>query len=144
MEARPDTGLAADAQKAKLLVLFSALGLLAFLLDLAAGAWLWRYVGAYRADVPTFDRFLGEVRRSDLSALSDLALNTQAKWEACEQARGGISETVVHMSLSASFIGLVLFGLCFMLALWLHRGLASRPGGKADPLPPDPVDDFWR
>jgi hypothetical protein len=144
MAHEPEPGIAADAQKAKLLVLFSALGLLAFLLDLAAGVWLWRYTGEYRADVPTFDRFLGEVRRSDMSTLSDLALDTQAKWEACEQARTGIAQTVVHMSLSASFIGLTLFGLCFMLALWLHRGLAARPGGRADPLPPDPVDDIWR
>lgn len=144
MEAKPDSGLAADAQKAKLLVLFSALGLIMFVLHLAAGVWLWHYVRAYRVEIPTYDRFLSEVRQSDASALSDLALDTQAKWEACEQARSGIVETVVHMSLSASFIGLALFGLCFLLALWLHRALAARPGGKTDPIPPDPVDEIWR
>jgi hypothetical protein len=144
VDAKPESGLAADAQKAKLLVLFSALGLIMFILDTAAGLWLWHYVRAYRVEVPTYDRFLSEVRQSDASALSDLALKTQAKWETCEQARSGIAETVVHMSLSASFIGLALFGLCFLLALWLHRALAARPGGKADPIPPDPVDDIWR
>jgi hypothetical protein len=46
--------------------------------------------------------------------------------------------------MTASFIGLVLFALCFMLALLLHNSLSRRPGGQTGPLSPDNVDDTWK
>jgi hypothetical protein len=46
--------------------------------------------------------------------------------------------------MTASFIGLALFSLCFLLALLLHRSLSRLPGGHSEPLPPDNVDDTWK
>jgi hypothetical protein len=47
-----ETGYAADAQRAKLLALFCALGLAMFLIDLGAGIWLWHYMGQYKPILP--------------------------------------------------------------------------------------------
>lgn len=144
MTAIADPEAAADTQKAKLLALFSALGLIVFLLDLAAAVWLWRYTSEYRVDVPSFDRFIGQLRHSDPEQTADLATRLHENWATCEATRSGTQETVVHMAVAASFLGLVLFSLCLLLALWLTRRLAARPGGIAEPLPPDPVDDTWK
>lgn len=143
MQATVNEALAADAQKAKLLLLFCSLGLALFILDLASGVWLWNYVNEYRVTLPAYDRFLGELRAAGPEALVDLAMSAHAGWEACEQARGGIVETVVHITLIASFIGLVLFSVCALLAYLLHQDLVRRPGGQLEPLPPDNVDDTW-
>lgn len=67
-----------------------------------------------------------------------------AGWEAAEEARSGIQETVVHITIAASFVGLVLFTLCFLLATLLHQELARKPGGRPEPLPPDNVDNIWK
>jgi len=139
-----DSASAVDAQRAKLLALFCALGLVMFLLDLGAGVWLWHYMGQYKLTLPGFERLLGELRFAEGAALIDIALKTREGWAACEEARSGILETVVHIAMTASFIGLALFSLCFLLALLLHRSLSRRPGGKSDPLPPDNVDDTWK
>ena len=135
---------AVDAQRAKLLALFCALGLAMFLLDLGAGIWLWHYTGQYQLTLPGFDRLLGQLRSADASALIDIALRTREGWAACEEARGGTIETLVHIAMTASFIGLALFSVCLLLALLLHRSLASLPGGTSAPLPPDNVDDTWK
>ena len=135
---------AADSQKAKLLMMFCALGLAVFLLDLAAGAWLWKYTGDYRARPPAYDRILADVRSADPQGVADIALAMHAGWEAAEEARSDVQETVVHITLAASFVGLVLFSLCFLLALLLHQELVRRPGGRPQPLPPDNVDNIWK
>jgi len=135
---------AADSQKAKLLMMFCALGLAVFLLDLAAGAWLWKYTGDYRARPPAYDRILADVRSADPQGVADIALAMHAGWEAAEEARSGVQETVVHMTIAASFVGLVLFSLCFLLAALLHQELARKPGGRPEPMPPDNVDNIWK
>jgi hypothetical protein len=115
-----------------------------FLLDLGAGVWLWHYTGQYKVTLPGFDRLLGELRSADDAALVDIALKTREGWAACEEARGGTIETLVHIAMTASFIGLALFSVCFLIALLLHRSLARRPGGTSEPLAPDNVDETWR
>lgn len=135
---------AVDAQRAKLLALFCALGLLMFLFDLGAGIWLWHYMGQYKLALPGFERLLAELRAADAPALIDIALKTREGWAACEEARAGTIDTVVHIAMTASFLGLVLFFVCFVLALLLHRSLSSQPGGQVAPLPPDNVDETWR
>jgi hypothetical protein len=144
VEIAMDSQAAVDAQRAKLLALFCALGLAIFILELGAGVWLWHYVGQYKLTLPGFDSLLGELRSADGTALVDIALKTREGWAACEEARGGTLETVVHIAMTASFVGLALFSLCFLLALLLHRSLSRRPGGQSEPLPPDNVDDTWR
>ncbi len=133
-----------DSQKAKLLMMFCALGLTVFLLDAAAGAWLWKYDGESRSEPPTFDRVLADVRRADPQGVADIALAMHAGWEASEEARGGVQETIVHVTVAASFVGLVLFTLCFLLAFLLHQELVRKPGGHPEPLPPDNVDEIWK
>jgi hypothetical protein len=133
-----------DSQKAKLLMMFCALGLSVFLLDAVAGAWLWKYDGGSRVGPPTFDRVLADVRRSDPQGVADIALAMHAGWEASEEARSGVQETIVHITVAASFVGVVLFTLCFLLAFLLYRELVRKPGSRAEPMPPDNVDDTWR
>src|SRR4029079_9767706 len=135
---------AVDAQRAKLLALFCALGLAVFLLDLGAGFWLWHYMGQYKFTLPGFERLLGELRSAQGPAIADIALRTREGWAACEEARGGTIETLIHIAMAASFIGLALFSVCFALALLLHRSLSQSPGGRAEPLAPDDVDDTWK
>ena len=139
-----DAAPAIDAQRAKLLALFCALGLVMFLFDLGAGVWLWHYMGQYKLVLPGFERLLGELRSADTNALIDIAIRTREGWAACEEARGGTIDTVVHIAMMASFLGLVLFFVCFVLALLLHRSLSRQPGGQVTPLPPDNVDETWR
>jgi hypothetical protein len=139
-----DSEAAVDAQRAKLLALFCALGLAMFVLDLGAGVWLWHYMGHYRLTLPGFDSLLGELRSAQATALIDIALKTREGWAACEEARGGTIETLVHIAMTASFVGLALFSLCFLLALLLHRSLSRLSGGNSEPLTPDNVDDTWK
>ena len=144
MQVMMDSTAAVDAQRAKLLALFCALGLAMFMLDLGAGVWLWHYMGQYKVTLPGFDRLLGELRSADGTALIDIALRTREGWAACEEARGGTIETLVHIAMTASFVGLALFSLCFLLALLLHRSLSRQPGARSEPLMPDNVDDTWK
>ncbi|HEX7953978.1 MAG TPA: hypothetical protein VF523_12990, partial [Burkholderiales bacterium] len=83
---------AIDAQRAKLLALFCALGLAMFLLDLGAGVWLWHYMGQYQLTLPRFDNLLANLRSAEPAALVDIALRTREGWAACEEARGGTIE----------------------------------------------------
>lgn len=133
-----------DARKAKLLMMFCVLGGAAFLLDLAAGVWLWKYLAEYGNTLPSFDRFLADVRQAGPQSCEAVAMTAHAGWEACEQARVGIQETVVHITLAASFIGLMLFTVCFVLGYHLHRNLLRLPGGRPEPIQPDDVDETWR
>lgn len=143
MRAQRHPEAAVNAQRAKLLALFCALGLAMFMLDLGAGFWLWHYTGQYRLILPGFENLLGELRSVQGPAMIDIALRTREGWAACEEARGGTIETLVHIAMTASFIGLALFSVCFALALLLHRSLSRLPGGRAQPLAPDDVDDTW-
>jgi hypothetical protein len=140
----PEGELRVDSQKPKLLMMFCALGLAMCILDLGAGVWLWKYVGSYEAKLPSYDRFLGEVREAGPKGLADIAFAAHAGWEACEEARTGVQETVVHITIAASFVGLALFTLCFLLAFLMYQELVRLPGGRPAPLPPDNVDDIWR
>jgi hypothetical protein len=141
-DAAPPAG--PDSQKPKLLMMFCALGLAMCLLDLGAGIWMWKYVGDYAGKLPSYDRFLGEVREAGPKGLADIAFATHAGWEACEEARTGIQETVVHITIAASFVGLALFTLCFLLAFLMYQELVRLPGGRPAPIPPDDVDETWR
>ena len=134
---------AINAQRAKLLALFCALGWAMFMLDLGAGFWLWHYTGQYKFTLPGFEHLLGELRSAPGSSIIDIALRTREGWAACEEARGGIIETLVHIAMTASFIGLALFSVCFVLALLLYRSLSQFPDGKIEPLAPDDVDETW-
>jgi hypothetical protein len=144
MDVSTNADLSGSARKAKLLVLFCALGGTLFVFNLGAGVWLWKYVAGYSNILPAYDRFLADVRQANPQSLVDIAMTAHAGWEACEQARVGIQETIVHITLAASFIGLVLFTVCFVLGSLLHRDLLGLPGGLPDPLPPDDVDGTWR
>jgi hypothetical protein len=144
MQAAMGVNWPGSAQKAKLVVLFCVLGCAMFLLNLGAGLWLWKHIGEYGNAMPAYDRFLADVRQADSRALADIALAMHSGWEVCEQARSGIQETVVHMTLAASFIGLALFSLCFVLGFQLYGDLVRRAGGPPEPIPPDDVDETWR
>ena len=97
---------------------------------IGAGVWLWHYMVQYKLTLPGFDQLLGALRSADEKALIDIALRTREGWAACEESRGGTLETVVHIAMTASFVGLALFSLCFLLALLLHRSLSHLPGGR--------------
>ncbi|MEO8003927.1 MAG: hypothetical protein ABI771_03405 [Betaproteobacteria bacterium] len=144
MEIIADTQAAIDAQRAKLIAMFCALGLAMFLLDLGAGFWLWQYLRHYTAVVPEFDALLAQLRASDPATLVDIGMKLRDGWAACEEIRGGSLGTVVHVALAASFVGLALFTLCLMLSLLLYRSLAARPDSRTVPLPPDNVDNIWK
>ncbi len=144
MQGAPEGTAAVNAQRAKLLALFCALGLAMFCLDLGAGVWLWHYTGQYQFNLPGFEELLRQLRASDGEALIDIALRNREGWAACEEARGGTIETLVHIAMTASFFGLALFSVCFVLALLLYRDLVRLPGGTIEPLPPDDVDGTWR
>jgi hypothetical protein len=134
---------AVNAQRAKLLALFCALGWAMFMLDLGAGFWLWHYTGQYKFTLPGFEHLLTELRSAQGSSIIDIALRTREGWAACEEARGGVIETLVHIAMTASFIGLALFSVCFLLALLLYRSLSQLPDGKVEPFAPDDVDETW-
>ncbi|HVY07340.1 MAG TPA: hypothetical protein VHB46_15310 [Burkholderiales bacterium] len=144
MEIVADSQVAVDAQRAKLMAMFCALGLLMFLLDMGAGFWLWTYMREYTAAAPAFDSLLSQLRSADATTLVDIGMKVREGWAACEEARGGALGTILHVALAASFVGLALFSLCLMLSLLLYRSLAAQPGSRVSPLPPDNVDDTWR
>lgn len=139
-----DTQAAIDAQRAKLIVMFCALGLAMFVLDMGAGVWLWQYLGRTAVAVPAFDTLLAQLRASDPATLVDMGMKLRDGWAASEEMRGGSLGTVVHVALAASFVGIALFSLCLMLSLLLYRSLATRPDSRTVPLPPDDVDNVWK
>ena len=144
MDIVADSQTAVDAQRAKLMAMFCALGLSMFLLDLGAGLWLWKYMKEYTAVAPEFDSLLSQLRSANAATAVDIGMKLREGWAACEEARGGAVGTILHVALAASSVGLVLFTLCFTLSLLLYRSLASRPDSKTVPMAPDNVDDTWR
>lgn len=105
---------------------------------------MWKYAKDYDSAPPSYDKVLAEIRNADRQVAADLALAMHAGWEVSEEARSGAQETVVHITIAASFVGLVLFTLCFLLAFLLYQELLRQPGGRPEPLPPDNVDDIWK
>ena len=135
---------ASDRQKAKLVMLFSALGLVGFLLNAAAAVALWGYSSARDRPVPTYDRFVEELHATEASKVPELARKLFERWAACESTRGGMSGVAVHGLASASAVALALFGLCFALSIQLYRKMNSLLSNAEPPQPPEPVDDTWR
>ena len=134
----------ADRQKAKLIMLFSALGLVGFLLNAAAALALWGYSSSRSVPVPTYDRFVDELRSTETARVPELARRVFERWAACETMRGGMSDAAVHGLASASAVALALFALCFVLSVQLYRKMNRVLGSSQPPQPPDPVDDTWR
>lgn len=135
---------ALDRQKSKLVVFFSALGLAGFLLNLVAGVGLWSYSRSRYVDVPSYDRFVGELRNTSDARLPDLAKTTFEHWSACETTRSGMASAAVHALVSASVAGIAFFAICFFLSLQVHRKINALVGAIEAPQPPEPVDETWR
>lgn len=134
----------ADRQKAKLVMLFSVLGLVGFLLNGAAALALWGYSSSRNVPVPTYDRFVAELHATEPAKVAELARRIFERWSACEATRGGMSDVAVHGLASASVVALALFALCFVLSLQLYQKLNRLLGSSQPPQPPDPVDETWR
>ena len=134
----------ADRQKTRLLLFFSALGLGGFILTLLAGVGLWSYVGTGPMEVPTYDRFVGELRYTEPSRLPDLAKSLFENWSLCESKRTGMTTVAIHALVSGSVVGIVFFAICLVLGWQIHQKLSPLSGGSEPPQPPEPVDDIWR
>jgi hypothetical protein len=134
----------ADRQKAKLAMLFSALGLVGFLLNLFAGFGLWAYAGSREAAPPTYDRFVGELRATDTAGLPRFATEVFEKWSACETTRGGMTEVAIHAMITSSVVAIALFLICLVISAQLYARLGRVVGAQSPPQPPDPVDETWK
>ena len=133
-----------DRQKTKLLVFFSALGLAGFVLNLLAGIGLWSHANAGRIEVPTYDRFVGELRYTSQSQLPELARSTFENWSTCESKRSGMTTVAVHALVTGSLAGIVFFAICLVLGWQVHQKISSISAAGAPPQPPESVDDTWR
>ncbi len=133
-----------DRQKTKLLVLFSALGLAGFIFNLLAGIGLWSHAATGRTEVPTYDRFIAELRHTSDSQLPILAKSTFENWSTCESRRDGMTTVAVHATVTGSVVGIAFFAICLVLGWQVHRKISSATAPGAPPQPPEPVDDTWR
>lgn len=133
-----------DRQKTKLLVFFSTLGLAGFILNLLAGIGLWSHADASRMEVPTYDRFVSELRYTSQSQLPELAKSSFENWSACESKRAGMTTVAVHALVTGSFAGIVFFAICLVLGWQLHQKVSSVAAVGPPPQPPESVDDTWR
>lgn len=133
-----------DRQKSKLLVLFSALGVAGFALNLLAGIGLWSYSQTNHIEVPTYDRFVSELRRTSDMQLPALAKSTFESWSACESKRKGMTSVAVHATVTGSVAGIVFFAICLVLGWQLHQKISKVTSAGEPPQPPEPVDDTWR
>jgi hypothetical protein len=134
----------ADRQKAKFAMLFSALGLVGFLLNLFAGFGLWAYSDSRSAPPPTYDRFVGELRSTDAPAMPALATEMFENWSACETTRGGMTEVAIHAMITSSVVAIALFFLSLVMSAQLYARLGRAIGSEAPPQPPEPVDETWK
>jgi hypothetical protein len=133
-----------DRQKTKLLVFFSALGLAGFILTMLAGVGLWSYSKTNRIEVPTYDRFVSELRRTSDAQLPGFAKSTFESWSACESRLDGMTSVAVHATVTGSVAGIVFFAICLVLGWQLHQKISRVTSAGAPPQPPEPVDDTWR
>jgi hypothetical protein len=133
-----------DRQKAKLATLFSALGMVGFLLNLMAGFGLWSYGASRVMPVPTYDRFIGELKAIAPDKLPQFATGLFERWSACESTSSGMSSVAVHALITSSIVGIALFGLCLVVSLLVYRKLDGMAHSREAPQPPEPVDDTWR
>jgi hypothetical protein len=133
-----------DRYKSKLLVFFSALGLAGFVFNLLAGVGLWSHGGSGPRQVPTYDRFVAELRQTGDGQLPQLARTMFENWSACESARSGMTSVSIHALVSGSVVGIVFFGICLVLGWQVHQKISALTGIGAAAQPPDPVDDTWR
>lgn len=134
----------AERQKAKLAMLFSALGLVAFLLTLLAGLGLWSYANSRETPAPTYDRFIGEMRASGSTGMPVLAKRMFENWSACETTRGGMTEVAIHAMVSSSLVAIALFSLCLIMCAQLYARLDRMTTADEPPQPPEPVDETWK
>jgi len=135
---------ALDRQKTRLIVFFSALGLAGFLLNMLAGVGLWHYAGAQRTEVPTYDRFIGELRHTSDSQLPALAKSVFENWLACESQRGGMTTVAIHALITASVVGMAFFAVCLVLGWQVLHKVEKMSDPGPPPQPPEPVDETWR
>jgi len=135
---------ALDRQKTKLVVFFSALGLAGFLLNMLAGVGLWQYAGEGRTEVPTYDRFVGELRHTSDSKLPVLAKSVFESWSACEAKRSGMTTVAIHALITASIAGMAFFAICLVLGWQVHQKVSMLTDAGSPPQPPEPVDETWR
>jgi hypothetical protein len=133
-----------DRQKAKFLVLFSALGMAGFMLNLLAGVGLWSYSQTDRIEVPTYDRFVSELRRTSDAQLPALAKSTFENWTVCESKREGMTSVAVHATVTGSVAGIIFFAICLVLGWQLHQKISKVTSPGEPPQPPEPVDETWR
>jgi hypothetical protein len=133
-----------DRQKTKLIVLFSALGLGGFLLNLLAGIGLWSYAGGYRQEAPAYDHFVGELRQTQPRQLPDLARTLFENWSGCESKRNGMTTVAIHAMVTGSVVAIAFFAICLVLGWQVHWKVAMLSAAGAPPQAPEPVDDIWR
>lgn len=132
-----------DRQKTRLLLFFSALGLGGFVFHLIAGIGLWSYGGPSQVAVPTYDLFVGELRATSQAALPELARTMFENWSACAGKLSGMGTVAVHALITGSVVGIVFFGICFVLGWQLHQKVSTLVPSGAPPQPPESVDDTW-
>ncbi len=133
-----------DRQKTKLLVFFSALGLAGFIFNLLAGVGLWSHAGAGQIEVPTYDRFVSELRYTSQSQLPELARSTFENWSACESKRSGMTTVAIHALVTGSIVGILFFAICLVLGWQVHHKVSRVVAVGTPPQPPEPVDQTWR
>ena len=135
---------AADRQKAKLALLFSTLGVAGFLLTLVAGIGLWGHAASRTIVVPTYDRFVAELRATAPERLPGLTSAVFEKWSACEATRKGMTEVAIHALITSSIVAIALFTLCLVLNIQIYRRLDALADSREPPQPPEPVDETWK
>lgn len=135
---------AADRQKAKLAILFSTLGVVGFLLNLLAGFGLWGYASSKAIPLPTYDRFVGQLRVTDNAGMPVLAKQMFENWSTCETTRGGMTEVAIHAMVTSSIVAIALFTLCLVLCAQLYARLNRVVGPEAPPQPPESVNETWK
>ncbi len=132
---------AADRQKAKVLTFFCVLGLAGFLINLLAGYALWTYNRSKHVDVPTYDRFVFELKSMPSEKVPAMAADLFEKWSACATSQAGWTEVTTHALITSSVIGAALFALCSVLAWQIYRRLSALYQTWSPPQPPDAIDE---